>query len=363
MSLDPVAWSDRDDVVGVVGCSLADSSVWPLGVVVLDVFLEQASELVFVPDDGSVQEFVAQRAHPSFGKRVCLGRSRRYPNSCDVGPCKDSVEGAGELSGSVADHEPKPMTVAESHREVACGLGCPGSGRVGGDPEKMDAPCRVFDDEEDMEPFEEGGVDASEVGGEDACCLGANELCPCGPGPVAGRVDASGFEDFPNSGRGDGMSESVEFSVDSPVSPVGFSAANRMIRARIWGSMGGRPRGLIGGCVQCPTIRRLCQRSTVSGLTIRNALLRRDLVIADPRRARMVRSVLVKCGRLIWRCRTRSWWRSARISASRASPVANIHVSRLITRRTRAGNRVTSEEGSGTLRPVLRSMATLGQRG
>jgi len=80
---------------------------------------------------------------------------------------------------------------------------------------------------------------------------------------------------------------------------AGFSPANRMIKARTSGSTGGRPRGMLGDCVQCRTIRRQCQRSTVSGLTIRNALLRRDLVITDPRRARIVRSVLVNCGRLI----------------------------------------------------------------
>ena len=40
-------------------------------VVVLEVFLEQGPELVFVPDDGAVEEFVTERAHPPFG--VCVG--------------------------------------------------------------------------------------------------------------------------------------------------------------------------------------------------------------------------------------------------------------------------------------------------
>jgi len=112
VSLDRVAWPDRDEVAGVVGCSLPDSAMGSLGVVVLDVFLEQLPELAFVPDDGSVQEFVAQCSNPSFGVRVCLGRSWRYPNCCDVGPCEDSVEGAGELSGTISNDEPKPMTVS-----------------------------------------------------------------------------------------------------------------------------------------------------------------------------------------------------------------------------------------------------------
>ncbi len=40
VSLDRLTWSDRDDVSGVVGCSLVDSAVGSMCVVVLDVFLE-----------------------------------------------------------------------------------------------------------------------------------------------------------------------------------------------------------------------------------------------------------------------------------------------------------------------------------
>ena len=198
------------------------------------------------------------------------------------------------------------MAVTESHREVACGLGCPRSGRVGGDTEKKDAHCRMFDDEQNMKPPKQRCVDASEVGRKDGLGLGANELCPCGPGPIAGGVDTCCFEKFPYF-EAASVCESVEFSVDSLVSQVEFSRANRMMSARMWGVDGWPSSKLFGGCVQCLRIRCLCHRSTVSGLTITNALDRRARLIADPRRARMVRSVLVKCGRLIWRCRTRSW--------------------------------------------------------
>ena len=44
----------------VVRSALADSSVWSMRVVVLDVFREQPPELALVPDGGPVQEFVAQ---------------------------------------------------------------------------------------------------------------------------------------------------------------------------------------------------------------------------------------------------------------------------------------------------------------
>ena len=50
---------------------MVESSVRAIAVVVLEVFVEQLLELVFVPDDGAVEEFVTERAHPPFG--VCVG--------------------------------------------------------------------------------------------------------------------------------------------------------------------------------------------------------------------------------------------------------------------------------------------------
>ena len=73
VSLYRVAWPDWDDYVLIVGCSLIDAPVGPMLVVVLKVFAEQLFELGPVPDDGPVQEFVAQGPHPPFGVRVCLG--------------------------------------------------------------------------------------------------------------------------------------------------------------------------------------------------------------------------------------------------------------------------------------------------
>ena len=71
VSFDRLACADRGDVGGVVGCPLVEPSVRAMAVVVLEVFLEQLSELVFVPDDGAIEEFVTESAHPSFGVRVC----------------------------------------------------------------------------------------------------------------------------------------------------------------------------------------------------------------------------------------------------------------------------------------------------
>lgn len=77
----------------------------------------------------------------------------------------------------------------------------------------------------------------------------------------------------------------------------GFSVANRMIRRRISGSIGGRPVVGVGGWVQCRATRRRCHRSTVSGRTIGNVAPLLERSTPELRRARVVRSVSLKRGR------------------------------------------------------------------
>ena len=54
VTFDRLVFADRGDVDRVVGCSLLDSAVGSMAVVVLDVFFEKGSELALVPDDRSV---------------------------------------------------------------------------------------------------------------------------------------------------------------------------------------------------------------------------------------------------------------------------------------------------------------------
>jgi len=108
------------------------------------------------------------------------------------------------------------------------------------------------------------------------------------------------------------------------------------------GSMGGRPVvvlvvGSSGGRQGVGAIAALFRV-----LTVRNAVRARWRFIEEWSRVRSVRSVLLNRGLPIWRWRTRIWWRRARISASRESPVANNHRKRVSTRRTRPGKRITS---------------------
>ncbi len=73
-SFDPLAWADRDDIGGVVGCALVDSAMGAVLVVVLEVRDNQGSELFLVPNDFAVAQFVSNCAGPSFGVGVRTGR-------------------------------------------------------------------------------------------------------------------------------------------------------------------------------------------------------------------------------------------------------------------------------------------------
>jgi len=61
-------------------------------VVVVDVLDEQRHELAFVPDDGAVDQFVAQGWDPPFGVRVGLRRSWWCADSGDPRSGEDVIE-------------------------------------------------------------------------------------------------------------------------------------------------------------------------------------------------------------------------------------------------------------------------------
>jgi len=63
------------------------------------------------------------------------------------------------------------VVFAESRHRVAGGLGGPRPGRVGGDAGEVHRAGGVFDDEQDVEPVQERGVDAGEVGRDDSVRL------------------------------------------------------------------------------------------------------------------------------------------------------------------------------------------------
>ena len=192
--------------------------MWPVGVVVLDVFGDQAFELLLVPDDGAVEELSADGADPSFGECVGYGCADRGLEDLEAFCSEDLVEGVDELASPIANEGTRigePVGVAEE--ELAGCLCGPGAGRVSGGTDVEDLARGYVDEEEDVVAAEQGGVDGEEVAGHRG--LGVKELRPGDVRAFRGRVDAAGFEDLPRGRGGDAVAEACEFAVDASVAP------------------------------------------------------------------------------------------------------------------------------------------------
>jgi hypothetical protein len=87
------------------GRMLITRSVWAVGVVVLDVFLQHCREVAWSGDEEVVEAFPAQGPDPA----LCDGVGTRCPDrgaeDVDVGAGEDRVEGGGEPAIPVTDQE------------------------------------------------------------------------------------------------------------------------------------------------------------------------------------------------------------------------------------------------------------------
>ena len=140
---------------------------------------------------------------------------------------------------------------------------------------------------------------------------------------------------------------------------VGFSAARRSASRRSFAEVDGRPGGRCG-CVQCPAMRRRCQRNSVSAVTSHPARLGRGSAAAIA--PSELRSASVMSGRSTCRRSTPSWWRKTMISrsferpdrtVSRASDARNRYKIRYTTNQHRPASRQVNDHGrvSGTHTP------------
>ena len=175
-------------------------------------------ELVLVPDEGSVEELAADGFDPTFRERI----GDRCPNGCledfESFGSEDFIERADELAAPVTNQGPRSgELVGVSQEQVAGCLGGPRSGRVAGRLGVEHLSGGDVDEEQDVDPFECGGVDGEEVTGDSG--LGVKELCPGHVGSVRGRFDSAFFEDLPDGGGGECVAEAGEFAVDAAVAP------------------------------------------------------------------------------------------------------------------------------------------------
>jgi hypothetical protein len=78
----------------------------------------------------------------------------------DTGGGKHRVERCGELRVPVTQQQPQPVgPLVQTHQQVAGLWRHPGTGGMCGDAYKVDLAGGQFDEEQDVDPFEEHGVE------------------------------------------------------------------------------------------------------------------------------------------------------------------------------------------------------------
>ncbi|MEV5892039.1 hypothetical protein [Nonomuraea fuscirosea] len=127
------------------------------------------TQVVFVPDQASVEEFAAARLHPSLHDRI----HPRYPGAGEHGldTCvgDDLVHERGELPVPVSDQIARPAArIARIHHQITDRLDDPARARVSGAAEHADAPGGVLDDRQNVLPLPIEGDSESPVLGRES---------------------------------------------------------------------------------------------------------------------------------------------------------------------------------------------------
>ena len=189
-------------------------------VVVKGVATKDALEMPFVHNQEVIQALRSHGAHEPLSKGVGVrGPKGRHKDLGALGS-EDFVEARHVLGVTIANQEP---------------WGDVGIGEITGDvPRLLSDPCRVWmrchtgdpdspaaklDDKQNIEAFEQHGIDVEEVRGHDTRRLGPQELAPGGSVTPGSRAEAVVFHDPGNSARGESHSELAQFTLDASVAP------------------------------------------------------------------------------------------------------------------------------------------------
>jgi hypothetical protein len=222
----PVASSDADVVVGgrgvgpAVGWLLAEGSMRPMGVVVIDVLAEGVVEMPAAGDKDAVSALTPRAGDPPLADRVGPRRLDRRGDDPRAGRGEDGVERVGVLGIPVSDQELQAVgPLAEVHERVPGLLHGPRGGRVSGDAGQVNAAMVMLDDEQHIEPTEKHGIDMEEVDRGDCLGLSGQELPPAAGGALRRGVDAGCLEDLSDGGGRDLVPEAGQLAADPLVAP------------------------------------------------------------------------------------------------------------------------------------------------
>ncbi len=155
-----------------------------MAVVVVDELEEHHLELATVDDQHPVQAFSANGADEELSEGVCPRSPDRSLDDPDfLGP-EDLVEAGCELGVTISDQElDRLRSLGELECEVPGLLDHPGAGRMGRDAGEVHPSGIEFDEEQDVQPSQQHGVDREEVAGQHGRGLRPQELTPGGPSP------------------------------------------------------------------------------------------------------------------------------------------------------------------------------------
>ena len=156
----------------------------PRGVVVGGVPGKHPAQVPLAEDQHPVGDLGPHCQDEAFGEAVRSRTPRRDLDYLDTRVRQDRVERSRELTGPVADEEPKPADVlAEVHQQVAGLLGGPRPIGMCGHAQDMQVAVADLEHEQHVEPPQrERAVDVEEVDRQHAGGLGAQELPPTGVG-------------------------------------------------------------------------------------------------------------------------------------------------------------------------------------
>ena len=232
---------------------------------------------------------------------------------------KDRVEAFMEGGVAVVQQElDVGAGLIEVHAQVPGLLHDPQAAGMGGGAQDPDPAGGVFDRGQHVGLRAVQQVNGEQVQGQDRLGLGAQELRPTRAGTPGRGVDAMPLQDFPDRRGCDGDAEPGQLTGDPPVPPmlvVGRHAQHQADDAAV-GRWSPRPlRSGSGGPAAADD-------SAVPGQDRARVMNecrapRREHGMSVSSAANSARSVHVSLGRAaVCRCRTASWWRSRRISAS-----------------------------------------------
>lgn len=125
-----------------------------------------------------------------------------------------------ELPVAVMNEKPERLVIAELHHDVARLLGDPATVGIGGARDVLDPARRERDEEQDVNPLQERGLDGKEVTGEHARRLLSQEVSPGGPHSLWRRLQTRREQYLAHRGCRDADAEAFELAGDPLVSPV-----------------------------------------------------------------------------------------------------------------------------------------------